>query len=949
MQTSLARRQARRMNGRRRRGGGTGRKLAVAFPLFVFGSMALVALIGLVGVVGVFAAYSRDLPDPRGLEELVFIQESVVYDRTGQIELARFSSGERREAVEFQQIPPVLIDATTAIEDRSFWTNTGFDPVGILSAAVDTLRGRERGASTITQQLVRQRLLDEELVRDRNRVAERKIKEIIQSIRVTEAYPGEAGKQRIIAAYLNQNYYGNGSYGIKAAAKSYFGIDDLNQLSLGQVALLAALPQSPSSYDLVRNAVEDSQGNLYVPLDPDVPVVARRNYILDLLASDPSRRVLTGDTYTAADFEAAKEEPIRLVPQRRAAMRAPHFVWAVRAELAERLCSGEPTCPALERGGLRVTTTLDWDVQQIAEKWVTAAILLPHETDPEAAARELGVPYTEWMQNLRDKEVNNGALVAIDYQTGEVIAYVGSAGYYRSDIASPEFQPQFDVIGNGWRQPGSTFKVFNYATGIDERRMTAASMFMDVTTRFDDGTREGYIPKNADLLERGPVRLRSALQFSLNIPAVKALVVNGLDHVYEKAQAYGIRYREEQRRAGLSLTLGTEVVHPIDLTSGYGTIANSGRHVPHTRILRVTNAAGEDLVPAHAPPTGEPAITPQAAYIMTDILAGNTNPRQNPLWGRFNIRDGQDNRRPATLKTGTNNDSRDLMAVGYVAPPGENGRGNGQYALVVTSWAGNSDGSVVTTPDNPVFATDVAVPMWQGFLTEVTRTWPIRDFERPAGLVEQRVDAWSGMRPTQFSSETVNELFIDGTVPGEDTTKRGLQVITDAEGNSYLWTEGCPGTPETRGFLVLDDVERDRADWRAAIDDWIERAREGPGTAGGPDPNVETRTSYFYNSRITPYGKSWGAPFPPTQSCDAAPSPSPSPSPEPSPSPSLEPSPSPTEEPTPVPTEEPTPTPTQGPTPTPTPGPTPTPTPVAPTPTPTPTPEPPPDPPEEDQ
>jgi membrane peptidoglycan carboxypeptidase len=925
---------------RRRRSGGSGRKLAVALPLFLFASMAFVALVGFVAVVGVFAAYSRDLPDPRGLEELVFIQESAIYDRTGNVELARFSSGERREEVRFENIPPILIDATTAIEDRSFWTNTGFDPVGIASAAVDTLRGRERGASTITQQLVRQRLLDEELVRDRSRVAERKVKEIIQSIRVTEAYPGEEGKERIIAAYLNQNYYGNGSYGIKAAAQSYFGVQDLSQLTLGQVALLAALPQSPSSYDLVRNAVEDSQGNLYVPLDTDIPIVARRNYVLDLLATDPTRRVLTGNQYGARDFEAAKNERIALTPQARAQFRAPHFIWAVRAELADRLCSGEPTCPALERGGLRIISTLDWDVQQMAEKWVTAAILVPKADNPQAAAQALGVPYADWMQDLAEMEVNNGALVALDYQTGEVIAYVGSAGYHRNDLASPRFQPQFDVIGNGWRQPGSTYKVFNYATGIDERRMTAATMFMDVTTRFPGGA-QGYMPKNADLLERGPLRLRSALQYSLNIPAVKALEINGIDHVFERSRDFGLRYRTERPQAGLSLALGTDEVHPIDLATGFGTIANQGRYVGHTRILRVTNGAGEDLVEPHVLDTGEAAITPQAAHIMTDILASNTMPRQNRLWGRYNIRDANDNRRPAALKTGTSNDARDLMAVGYLAPPTADDRAAGAYALVVGTWAGNSDNSVVTRVDNPVFATSVAAPLWQSFLTEASLRWPIRDFERPPGIVEARVDAWSGMRPSDYATETVVELFIDGTEPGEDTTKRGLQVVTDADGNVYRWQEGCAGTPETRGFLMLDDVERDRGHWRDAVDDWIERAKRGPGTEGGPDPEVPTRVSYFLNNRIQPYGESWGAPFPPEQGCAAAPSPSPSPTEEPSPSPTEELTPEPTLEPTPEPV---TPPPTDPPPPPPT-DPPPPPPPTDPPPPPPPPTDPPPPPP----
>ncbi|CAN5188257.1 hypothetical protein BH24CHL7_BH24CHL7_06480 [soil metagenome] len=917
MQTSPAPRQARGLNGGRRRGSRLGRTLAVALPLFLFTSMALVAFLGFVAVVGVFAVYSQGLSDPRDLEKIEFIQESIVYDRTGEVELARFSAGERRETVSFEQIPPILIDATTAVEDKSFWTNTGFDPVGIMSAAIDTLRGAERGASTITQQLVRQRLLDPDLVRDPDRLYERKLKEIIQSVRVTEAYPGDEGKRTIIGAYLNQNYYGNNSYGVMTAARNYFGVEDLHDLTLAQAAILAALPQSPSNYDLLRNAVEAPDGSLYVPLDPvNVRIVERRNYILDLLATDPTRRVLTRDQYTAADFEAAKREPILVVPQQQArSWQAPHFVWAMRAELTERLCGEEATCPALERGGVRVITSLDWTLQQAAEKWVTVGVLLPHADDPEAFARELGVEYADWMRKLGRMEVNNGALVAMDYQTGEIVAYVGSAGFYRNDLASAQFQPQFDVLANGWRQPGSAMKPFNYATGINDRRMTAATMFMDVTTRFPGGG-GGYVPKNYDLLERGPMRLRSALQWSLNIAPVKALEINGVDHVFDMAGRFGMQFQTERPRAGLSLTLGTEVAHPRDVATAYGTLANAGRYIGHTHILRITNGAGEDLVEPYAPPGGEPVVTPQAAYIVTDMLASNTQPRQNPIWGQFALRNQSDERRPATLKTGTTQDANDLVAFGYIAPPDEAGRAQGQYALVVGAWNGNSDGSPVTRPDNPVISTDVAAPVWQSFLSEVTAAWPIRDFPRPQGIVEAEVDAWSGMRPTEFSTETVTEIFIDGTVPGEDTTKRGLQVVEDGEGNLALWTEGCAGTPQTRGFLALEEVEREYPAWHAANLEWIERARRGRGVAGGPDPEVETETSYIFSRQFTPYGRSWGAPFPPTQSCTEAPSPSPSPSLSPSPSASPPPSPqeSPTEQPTEQPTDQPTDQPTEAPT-----------------------------------
>ncbi len=268
MQTSLTRRQGRRRsNGNGRRGGGgAARRALVAIPLFLFGAMALVAVVGFVVAVSIFLVYSSGNPRVTDLERIQPAAESVIYDREGKVELARFGT-ERRELVTFEQIPPQLLDATTAVEDKTFWTNTGFDPLGIVAAGLDSLRGDSRGASTITQQLVKQRLLDPKLVQDPDRKVERKLREIIQSIKVTQEYKGDEGKQRIITAYLNQNFYGNNSYGVLSAAKGYFGVSDLSELTLAQAAIIAALPQSPSGYDLVRNAEEQDDGSLVVPPD----------------------------------------------------------------------------------------------------------------------------------------------------------------------------------------------------------------------------------------------------------------------------------------------------------------------------------------------------------------------------------------------------------------------------------------------------------------------------------------------------------------------------------------------------------------------------------------------------------------------------------------------------------------------------------------------------------
>jgi membrane peptidoglycan carboxypeptidase len=791
----------------------------------IFGVLAAIGFLGAIVVIGGYAALARDLKSPR--EELARLpaqQESVVYDRTGKIELARFGDI-HREIVTFDQIPPILVDATTAVEDKTFWTNTGFDPAAIVSAGIDAVRGNARGASTITQQLVRQRLLDPGLVQASGRTGERKLKEIVQSIRLTQ----ELSKEQIIAAYLNQNFYGNDSYGVKAAAKSYFGKDitspdPKNKLTLAQAAILASLPQSPSNYDLVRNA-DDVDGKLVVPQDSDI--VLRRNRVLDLLAEGRTPR--SGSTYTAADFEAAKSEPVILARQVETQWKAPHFVWAVHDELVRQLCGDESqTCTAIDNGGLKITTTLDVNLQKSAEKWVKAAAIVPKAKDPQAAAKSLGLSYDTWMQRLRDKDVNNGALVAIDYQTGELVAYVGSADYYAKK-PNKQFQPKFDVVGDGYRQPGSAFKPFNYLTGIDDKKITAATMFMDVATDFGGN----YTPSDADNLERGPVRMRSALQFSLNIPSVKAVAVNDPAHVFERAQDFGMQLRGEAKNAGLSLALGSEEVRPVDLVNAYATLADGGSYIPHTTILRVQDQNGQDLVAPHDKPQATRVASREAAAIVTDVLSGNTDESVNPFWGKFKVTDG-DRRRPATLKTGTNNDAKDLNAYGFIAPPTSEGRAAGEHALAVGVWNGNSDNTLTSTPAHPVFSIDVSTYVWQGFMTEATKGWGINDFKLPDTLVTADVDPWTGLRAAP-GQRSVKELFIRGTVPDESAGANGGVC-----GDAIL---------EKAGF----ESKFDR--WMTADRDWIRRAQRGPGVAGGPEG---TRTTYFYNGSFTPFGRSWG-------------------------------------------------------------------------------------------
>ncbi|HEX5452051.1 MAG TPA: penicillin-binding transpeptidase domain-containing protein, partial [Candidatus Limnocylindrales bacterium] len=422
------------------------------------------------------------------------------------------------------------------------------------------------------------------------------------------------------------------------------------------------------------------------------------------------------------------------------------------------------------------------------------------------------------------------------------------------------------------------------------------TMFMDVVTNFGS-SKSPYIPVDADHLERGPVRLRSALQFSLNIPAVKALDDNGVTHVFEMAEKFGFRFQTSKPSAGLSLTLGTQEVHPVDEATAYGTLANGGQYVGRTMILAVKGSDGKDLITPYKPPTPQQVVSPQAAYIITNILEGNTTPSVNPIWGKFEIESSGGKHRPATLKTGTNDDARDLFAAGYIAPPTAAQRKAGQYALAVAAWNGNSDNSLVGSRSHPIFSTDSVTYEWQGFLQEATSKWAIDDFAVPNGLVKAKVDAWSGMKPGPFTTKTVDEYFIDGTQPKQvDDTKVPIQVQS---GTNLLWQDGCDGSPVTKGFADFNNVESSKPPWQAADRAWAARAARGIGVAGGPE---HTRTMTFYDGGFHPFGNSWGAPFPPTKTCQipvATPFPTPSceaaasdcPSPSSSPSGSLSPPP----------------------------------------------------------
>jgi len=774
--------------------------------------VALVALLG-VGTAGglgvglaasVIGSLAQGLPDPTTLDTLTFSQPTIVYDRTGTIELARFER-EKRRVVAYPDIPQLILDTATTAEDRSFWSNEGYDPGAIIAAALQNASrgGGERGASTITQQLVRARLLPPELLTGSDKYL-RKVLEVIQSGRVTAAFPGEPGKQKIITAYLNEIYYGHQAYGIAAAAQIYFGVTDLATLTPAQAALLAGLPKAPSVYDPYRYAVKDAKGRLVIPADS--PPVVRRDYVLRNLGESRWTRL------TPAQLTAALAEPVVLQPEKPLVMLAPHFSWAVRAQL-EKLLGGPD---GVETGGYRVITTLDMDAQRLAERYLYAGAILPNLKSDVAQARMDQMKFSKadraWIRALRGKDVHNGALVALDYRHGDVLAYVGSAGYYQDQLASAKFAPQHDAAAAG-RQPGSAFKAIVYATAFDQKVLTPGSLLLDISTDFGGG----WAPHDADQAERGPVLVRQAVQLSLNLPAVRALERVGNEAVADTAQRMGLTFmggRVAFMQAGLAGAIGTVETRPVDLVAAFGSLGNGGVHVPTRMILSIAGPNGEDVYNAPDPAPTK-AISRESAFLMTDILAGNTDPAQNRFWAAtLGLKNGPNGeRRPAAAKTGTADNRRDFSTYGYLAPPED----QAAPAIAVGVWMGNSDHSA---PHAKVQATSLtaAGQVWHAFLRDYTKGWPVATFKAPKGVVRATVDRWSGGQPGPWTRATIKEWFIDGTQPG------AKNAIDEA---GLLYSRGC-------GSWLVDPVKAELGPdrWNADVENWLRRARRGSGIKG---------------------------------------------------------------------------------------------------------------------
>ena len=663
--------------------------------IVVYCFLSLVA--ALVGLIALVVVFSSDLPSLAELEMIPVKQTTVIYARDGQI-LKEFAE-ERRKVVPVDLIPQEMIDAVIAVEDRKFWSHWGVDAAGIARALLVNVRERRiaQGASTITQQLARNIFLTLEVT------LTRKIKEALTAIRIERTY----SKHEIMAMYLNRVYFGHGTYGLEAAANYYFGMSTPD-LTLDECALLTGLLKAPTTYSPFRN--------------PD-RARRRRDEVLDAL-------VATGRLSPDGAAEAkAKPPALRTQPPNPGI--APHFTEHIRRQLEERLGSR-----AIYDTGLRVKTTLDVRAQRLAEETLLHQVAERQKRfDGSAEGRKRRRrSYPSLEDSLRATAVQ-GALLAMDIETGHVLAMVGGRDFIES---------KFNRTIQARRQPGSAFKPFVYTTAIQRGwRTTDRLLDAPVTVPMQDGT--PWQPENFDKKFQGEVTLREALKFSRNLATIRLLLKLGPQAVVKTARRMGIR---SPIQPFYSLAIGTSEVTLWELVAAYTTFPTYGVRVEPITMLRVVDRADKVLFERDGGRRSEVLEAPTAA-IMTDMMHSvmkEGTGRGARLWYGFE--------RPAGGKTGTTDDFTDAWFIGFTPQ------------IVAGVWIGFDE--KVPLGGHTSSAAAVALPVWAQFMREVHQALhlPILDFPPlPAGVTTLEVCRESGEVASLYCPDRVEELFRSGTEP----------------------------------------------------------------------------------------------------------------------------------------------------------------------------------------
>ncbi len=740
----------------------------------------------------IYSSYLSQLQTPREIEAAfntsngAFFQTTKIYDRTGQhllYEIIDPRAGDR-QWLEINAVPREFIAGTIAIEDKTFYENPGYDLEGIGRAFVSNLQGGPiQGGSTITQQLIKN------VVISPNEVAtlsyERKVREVLLANEVTTRY----SKDQILELYLNTNFYGNLAYGVDAAARVYFD-KSATELDLAESALLAAIPQFPALN----------------PLDAPEESKRRQELVLDAMQQQ--------GFLTLEQAELAKSVDVlsRLKPAReRFNIVAPHFSFHVLQDLLDQL---DPQL--VYRGGLRVYTTLDYNLQEQVECVARTHINHLSGGDPNTIVQtETGgvCEAANFLPPLRaadvgvDHNVSNVSVTVYDHNTGQIMAMLGSRDYWDDSIDG-----SFNVAVDGLRQPGSSFKPFAYITAFSQG-YTPATMVLDVRKGFNAGVAEPYVPENYDRRFHGPVSLRQALARSYNVPAVEITNWVGVENVIRTAHQMGIdTLTDDSSQYGLALSLGGGEVTLMDMTMAYGVMSNGGtmvgqpidpsqarrgfRVLDPIAILRIEDSVGQvlsvcgvtgDQACDFSAPRSQQVLSPQLSYLVTDVLSDNES-----RIAAFGSPNPLEIGRPAAAKTGTTNNLIDNWTMGYTPQ------------LTVGVWVGNTD----STRMEDISGLTGAGPIWNAVMKYATRDLPPIGWEQPAGLTELQVCYPSGLLPSRECQQYKNDIFVQGTEPTRpDNIWRTYQINRETEKLATIYT--APELIEERTYQVLPDEAND--------------------------------------------------------------------------------------------------------------------------------------------
>jgi len=726
------------------------KKRLIWMGIMRYGALGLAGLVILVilGFLVLLGFYARELPQPGEVVRQTGFSTKI-YDRNMEL-LYDVYADQNRTPVKIDEVPEYLRNATVAIEDKDFYRHQGFDPLVFLRAPYYLIfEGRIVGGSTLTQQLVKKSVLSDE------RRIDRKFKQIVLSLMIEKNFD----KKQILEMYLNEVPYGGTAYGVGAASQVYFG-KPVSKLSLVESAVLAGLPQRPSSYSPFL-AKKDETGQLLWQ--------ARTLGVL--------RRMLEDQYITQITYDQAVTELDTLTfAQGKSNLLAPHFVFYVKDKL-EEMYGPE----VVETGGLEVKTSLDLNLQRQVQEIVS-----------------------EEVEKVKKLNITNGALLMMNPKNGEIFAMVGS-----KDFNDPTIDGQFNVVTQGLRQPGSSIKPVVYLTLL-QQGYTPATMMIDTPTTFQRNDKEKpYEPKNYDGKFRGPVSMRYSLGSSLNIPAVKAISMVGIENFLTQAYLMGFVTLEPNeknlQRLGLSVALGGGEVHLIDTVTAFSAFANDGYKVEASPILQVRDKSGNLLFEKHQT-FGQKVMETAEAFLINHILSDDSaRSLAFGLNSKLNVNPN------VAVKTGTTNDQKDNWAIGW------------SKEVIIGAWVGNSDNTPMKQVASGVSG---ATPIWQrSMLLALANGFSAPEFTPPEDVEKVEVDAISGY-PAHDDFVKKFEYVRKGSLPSlPDPIHTKLKLC---RGENKIATDAkvLAGDYEERESIFLEEHDPFSADGKnrylEGIRSWIE-------------------------------------------------------------------------------------------------------------------------------